>query len=55
MGYSHNDDDGAGEDHFKEKNSGGGKTLGRRGEAGREEAETKLDVERDSSELGELV
>jgi hypothetical protein len=33
--------------HFNEKNSGGGKALGRRGDVGLDDAETKLDVERD--------
>ena len=68
MGYSHNDEDGAGE-YFIEKNSGGGKTLGRRGEGdlptppflppataayGVDDAETKLDVERDSDERSSM-
>jgi hypothetical protein len=62
MGYSHNDEDGAGE-YFIEKNSGGGKTLGRRGEGGLppataaygvDDAETKLDVERDSEEQSSM-
>jgi hypothetical protein len=48
---SHNDADGAGGFHVNEKNSGGGKTLGRRGDVGLEDAETKLDVERDPQDL----
>jgi hypothetical protein len=48
MGRSHNDEDGEGGFHFNEKNSGGGNALGRRGDVGLDDADTKLDVERDS-------
>ena len=61
IGYNHKDEDGVG-DHFSEKDSGGGKTPGRRGEGGLtsppptygvDDADTKLDVERDPKDLAQ--
>ena len=51
-----NEADGAsGDQLLNEHTSGGGMTLGKRGDGGRDDADTKLDVDRDPTSLPSFV